>query len=126
MPVSDSRDEVTRLYNAAHEAKQKAKAMKARLDEKDRATAAKRAAEDREAIRRADAARVAIAKRQLDYRVRKALIAAANEMKKNGVIFKGPESSLDSRLSMARFPVVDLKDNKVVQIYINATGFEWD
>lgn len=126
MAISDSRDEVAKLYDAAHAFKQKAKAMKARLDAEDakQAEIERKAAED--AVRKATEARASTAKRELDDRVRKAMVAAAQAMKAAGVVFKGPETSFASRQYMPKLKVVDVKTGKVVELHINSMGFEWD
>lgn len=115
----DSREEVTRLYREAQQAKQKARAMKARLDSKDASQAYENAR-----LRRLEEERKL--KGELDDRIRSALVTAANAMEAKGVVFQGPTTSLALRREMHKFPVVDVKTGKVVEIYINATGFEWD
>lgn len=125
MAISDSRDEVAKLYDAAHAFKQKAKAMKARLDAKDEHDRLTQKQLENDRIRMATEARAATAKRELDDRVRKAMVAAAYAMKQAGVVFKGPASSFTMRSDMPKFNVVDVKTGKVVELFVNSTGFEW-
>lgn len=126
MAISDSRDEVAKLYDAAHAFKQKAKAMKARLDAKDEHDKLTQKQLENDRIRMATEARAATAKRELDDRVRRAMVAAAYSMKTAGVVFKGPGNSFGGRQYMPKFNVVDVKTGKVIELYVNATGFEWD
>lgn len=123
---NDSKEEMMRLYDVSHTAKQQARAMRVRLDRAETERKELEAAKER--IRRDEEALIARTKlkNELDDRVRTALIRANQQMKLAGVVFKGPESSFTSKPYMPKFQIVDVKTGKVVDIRVNATGFEWD